>query len=300
MIGNQISLRNRLVGGSVFAVLVLLAVSTGFIAAFSKQEATVREIETHQIMRSQKHGTLLARLSADQRVLAQVLAAATSNGTDEEGIFEKGRTVIDELRATAKDFAAMRPSFKGDSELLTIFDATQKEIDAYRSTVLSVVEISTADASMAQTEMLKASASYVKLVVHMSTIVSSTNDAVIERLNGALTSSKRRNGYLLFGAALAVLAVVAVSGLLYRDIARKIAQLIQSMNRVSSGDLDAAVPLVTRKDERGDIARSIELFRTREKVRGELVSRELATRVAERERAAAVTRMVVEFRSVVR
>src|SRR3569832_2516823 len=133
MIGNQISLRNRLVGGSVFAVLVLLAVSTGFIAAFSLQEATVREIETHQIMRSQKLGTLLARFSVVQRVLAQVLVAATANGTDEEGIFEKGRAVIDELRATAKDFAAMRPSFKGDSELLTIFDATQKEIDAYRS-----------------------------------------------------------------------------------------------------------------------------------------------------------------------
>jgi methyl-accepting chemotaxis protein len=300
MIGNQISLRNRLVGGSAFAVLVLLAVSAGFIGAFSKQEAIVREIETQQIMRSQKLGTLLARLSADQRVLAQVLAAATANGTDEEGIFEKGRAVIDELRATAKDFAAMRPSFKGDGELLAIFDATQQEIDAYRSTVLSVVEISTADASMAQTEMLKASASYVKLVVHMSNIVSSTNNAVIDRLNGALASSKRRNGYLLFSVALAVLAVVAVSGLLYRDIARKIAQLIQSMNRVSSGDLDAAVPLLTRKDEIGDIARSIELFRSREEERGELVSREQATRVAERERAAAVNRMVAEFKSVVR
>jgi methyl-accepting chemotaxis protein len=299
MIGNEISLRSRLVGGSAFAVLVLLAVSAGFIAAFSRQEATVREIETHQIMRSQKLGTLLARLSADQRVLAQVLIAAAANGTDEEGIFEQGRAVIDGLRATAKDFAAMRPSFKGDSELLAIFDATQKEIDAYRSTVLSVVEISTADASMAQTEMLKASASYVKLVVHMSTIVSSTNDAVIERLNGALASSKRQNSYLLIGAILAVLAVVAVSGLLYRDIARKIAQLIQSMNRVSSGDLKAAVPLLTRTDEIGDIAKSIELFRSREKERGELVSREDAMRVAERERATAVTRMVAEFRSVV-
>src|SRR3569832_161161 len=300
MIGNQISLRNRLVGGSVFAVLVLLAVSTGFIAAFSKQEATVREIETHQIMRSQRLGTLLGRLSEDQRILVHVLVAAAARDTDEEGIFEKGRAVIDELRATAKDFAALRPIFEGDGNLLKLFDATQKEIDTYRSTVLSVIEISTADASRARTEMLKASASYVNLVVHMSSIVSSTNDAVIERLNGTLNSSKRRNGYLLFGAALAVLAVVAVSGVLYRDIARKIAQLIQSMNRVSSGDLDAAIPLLTRKDEIGDIAKSIELFRTREKERGELVSREQATRVAERERAAAVTRMVAEFRSVVR
>jgi methyl-accepting chemotaxis protein len=72
------------------------------------------------------------------------------------------------------------------------------------------------------------------------------------------------------------------------------------MNRVSSGDLDAAVPLLTRKDEIGDIARSIELFRSREEERGELLSREQATRVAERERAAAVNRMVAEFKSVVR
>lgn len=299
MIASQISLRIRLIGGPAFAVLVLLAVSAGFIGAFSQQEVTVRDIETHQIMRSQQLSALLARLSGDQRILAEVLTAAVANGTDEEGIFDKGRAVIDDVRATAADFAAMRTRFEGDPGLLEIFDATQKEIEAYRATVLSVIEISTADASMARIEMLKASSSYVTLVVRMSNIVARTNAVVIDRLNGAMAASKRHNAFLLFGALIAVLAVILVSVMLYRDIARKVRRLVDSMSRVSSGDLDPSVPLLTRTDEIGDIARSIELFRLREEERCQLLSREQAAQTAERHRAATINQMVTDFRTIV-
>jgi len=193
----------------------------------------------------------------------------------------------------------MRTRFEGDPGLLEIFDATQKEIEAYRATVLSVIEISTADASMARIEMLKASSSYVTLVVRMSNIVARTNAVVIDRLNGAMAASKRHNAFLLFGALIAVLAVILVSVMLYRDIARKVRRLVDSMSRVSSGDLDPSVPLLTRTDEIGDIARSIELFRLREEERCQLLSREQAAQTAERHRAATINQMVTDFRTIV-
>src|ERR1044072_7475351 len=105
----DISLRARLIGGPCVAVVLLLGVCVGFMYAFSQQEAVLRAIKDREIGRSEKLGAILARLSDSQRQLSETLAAAIDKKVDEEGIFDRGRKVIDSVRAMSKEFSELRP-----------------------------------------------------------------------------------------------------------------------------------------------------------------------------------------------
>ncbi len=95
-----------------------------------------------------------------------------------------------------------------------------------------------------------------------------------------------KTGLLSF-AALAGLAVIAY-WLTRRNINRPIMALIRTMSAIRSGQLDVAVPFITRRDEIGSIAESVDRFRSslleneRMRVAREAEAAEEAGRVASR------------------
>jgi diguanylate cyclase (GGDEF)-like protein/PAS domain S-box-containing protein len=216
----QISLGARLVGSTGFAIIVLLAVCIGFFRAFTQQAGVVREIEYRDMARSDRIGLLVVQLSQNQRMLSETLAAAVDRKLDEEQIFEAGRRAIDSVRSISKQFSALRPLFEGDEQLLSAFAAASAEINTYRSTVIAVVEICTANAAQAPLQMLKASASYVRLVDHMSKITKLTDDQVGRALDRMLVKAKGDNQYLLIGTAVALIGLIFASFVFYRGTRR--------------------------------------------------------------------------------
>jgi PAS domain S-box-containing protein len=216
----QISLGARLVGSTAFAIIVLFAVCVGFFRAFTQQAVVVREIEYRDMARSDRIGLLVVQLSQNQRMLSETLAAAVDRKLDEEQIFEAGRKAIDSVRSISTQFSALRPLFEGDEQLLSAFAAASAEINTYRSTVIAVVEICTANAEMAPLQMLKASASYVRLVDHMSKITKLTDDQVGRALDRMLVKAKGDNQYLLVGTAVALIVLIFASFVFYRGTRR--------------------------------------------------------------------------------
>lgn len=92
----------------------------------------------------------------------------------------------------------------------------------------------------------------------------------------------------LLGYALACLAVTLAAGfVLGRSISGPIRTLTASMNRLAEGDLSVAVEGAGRKDEVGDMARALAVFKVNAEEREELKRREEETRrqAAEERRA---------------
>jgi len=73
----------------------------------------------------------------------------------------------------------------------------------------------------------------------------------------------------------------------------------EAMRRLSSGETDLTVPAIGDRDEIGEMARSLEVFRAGELERQEFARREEADQAAQRQRAAAVETMIAEFRATV-
>jgi methyl-accepting chemotaxis protein len=118
---------------------------------------------------------------------------------------------------------------------------------------------------------------------------------------GQMLDELNRNRTLL--VIVAIVSVLAATGIavfyVQRRLMRRLIAIGDAMHRLSSGDTDFAVPAATDRDELGDMARSLEVFRAGEIERRGLAERREAEQAAQRERAAAIEQMIGEFRATV-
>ena len=110
-----------------------------------------------------------------------------------------------------------------------------------------------------------------------------------------------RSRLLLLGVVIAsTLAAIGI-GIFYvrRRLIRRLTDIGGAMRKLSSGDTDLTVPATGDRDEIGEMARSLEVFRAGEIERRGFADRERADQSGQRDRAAAIDRMIGEFRAEV-
>jgi methyl-accepting chemotaxis protein len=113
-----------------------------------------------------------------------------------------------------------------------------------------------------------------------------------------LGANLRFNRALLIAVAIASVIASSCIGLLYvrRSLVRRLISIGKAMQHLSAGEVNFALPAVADRDELGDMARSLEVFRASEIERRGFAARQDADEAAQRERAAAVERMIAQFR----
>jgi methyl-accepting chemotaxis protein len=126
-------------------------------------------------------------------------------------------------------------------------------------------------------------------------------EAAMNRGAAKLIDDLDRNRTLLLIVAVASLLAAAGIGVFYvqRRLVRRLTSIGDAMRRLSSGETDMAVPAAGDRDEIGEMARSLEVFRAGEIERRNFAERERAEQAAHQDRAAAVERMIAEFRATV-
>jgi methyl-accepting chemotaxis protein len=110
----------------------------------------------------------------------------------------------------------------------------------------------------------------------------------------------RNRMLLLMVAAASVLVAIAI-GVFYvqRRLVRRLTSVGDAMRRLSSGETDLAVPAAADRDEIGEMARSLEVFRAGEIERREMAGRRETEQIAQRDRAASIEQMIGDFRATV-
>ena len=110
-----------------------------------------------------------------------------------------------------------------------------------------------------------------------------------------------RNRMLLMIVAAASLLVAGGIGVFYvqRRLVRRLTSIGDAMRRLSSGETDVTVPAAADRDEIGEMARSLEVFRSGEIDRRTMAARQESEQAAQRARGAAIERMIGEFRATV-
>jgi methyl-accepting chemotaxis protein len=114
------------------------------------------------------------------------------------------------------------------------------------------------------------------------------------------TDLGRSRTLLLIVATVSSLAAVAI-GMLYvqRRLVHRLIALGTAMRHLSFGDLAIRIPGMAHRDEIGEMARSLEVFRAGEMERRRLAERERADQLTQRERAAAIDGIIGRFRAAI-
>jgi methyl-accepting chemotaxis protein len=217
--------------------------------------------------------------------------------------------------AVAKDSASLVPMqdrFKAASHLLLKSSKTLTDADLHKA-IADLIAFGEGDSSvfvLRSRELAAAAradnmidenvAIQLELDQAVSALVSDA-EATMKRGTAQLVQELDRNRMLLLVVALASLVVAGAIGVFYvqRRLIRRLTSIGDVMRRLSSGETDLSVPAIADRDEIGDMARSVEVFRAGEIERQGLAEREAAEQAAQRARAAEIERMIADFRGTV-
>jgi methyl-accepting chemotaxis protein len=217
--------------------------------------------------------------------------------------------------AVAKDAAALGPMqerFKAATDTLAAAAGTltNKEV---KSAIQELIAYGEGDTSLfaLRNRELAAIAGADRTVDENVTIQRSLDRAVAVLVSDAeksmqsgstkLVEDLSRNRMLLMLVAAFSLLVAGAIGVFYvqRRLVRRLTSVGDAMRRLSSGETELAVPAATDRDEIGDMARSLEVFRAGEIDRRQMAERREAEQSAQRERAAEIEQMIGDFRATV-
>jgi methyl-accepting chemotaxis protein len=217
--------------------------------------------------------------------------------------------------AAARDPASIVPMqdrFKAAADLLMKAAAAQTDGDLKQATAALIAFGQGADSAFALRGRELAATAAGDLTIEENVGLQRELDQAVGALVGEAEEAMNRgaakviddlgrNRTLLLIVAVASLLAAAGIGVFYvqRRLVRRLTSIGDAMRRLSSGETDTAVPAAADRDEIGEMARSLEVFRAGEIERQSFAARERAEQAAQQDRAAAVERMIAEFRATV-
>jgi methyl-accepting chemotaxis protein len=204
---------------------------------------------------------------------------------------DRFNTATDLLAKAAKTL--INNEIKDAIDALTVYGQGDNSLFALRNRELAA--IATADRTIEENVTIQRSLdrAVAVLVGDAEKSMQSGSEKLIEDL--------ARNRMLLLIVAAVSMLVAAGIGIFYvqRRLVRRLTSVGDAMRRLSSGETDLSVPAAADRDEIGDMARSLEVFRGGEIERRQMAGRREAEERAQRERAANIEQMIGDFRATV-
>ena len=268
---------------AVLIALVMLVASISALGGLFRQQALavgLTEGDYAQVLIGDKAAYDLARLSADGRDVVMAVGndardAATARYQADAAMVRKDIAAYIAIEDNQDHVAALRA-------LPKLLDrAAAIDGEAFHKASMGAVDSAWAAVST------KAAAIYTQVQGVLVNRINADNLATAAAGKQALLAAGRRALWLslgigVIGAALAfaALGVIAVQG-----IVRPLRSLAAAMTRLAAGDLDAEAIGNTRRDEVGEMARAVEVFKQNAVERARLEAQEREN-VARRERRA--------------
>lgn len=229
------------------------------------------------------------------------LSATAANETDRKKIQSIGAEVTKSLEAILEKLKAMEVTKGSERQIDAIIEKMQGPVANYLKQAKVVIEMSDGEAGASLMFMASAQRSFAelaKLTEEITDVSKQIRDNQLARANIALEQQQK----LLVAAALAAMlfgcvVAFAVSGW----IAKPIRALTAGMHQLAQGNFDVVLPGLGRKDEIGQIAQAVELFKVKAAARAQREAEEKAEsdRRAAAERDAAAAKIAHEFETAV-
>lgn len=115
----------------------------------------------------------------------------------------------------------------------------------------------------------------------------------------AAAQTRTRNGIIAVGVAIAVLGLL-LSRLIGRSITRPLNGLAAVMKRLANGDTEAKIPATEARDEIGEMARSVIVFRDATIEREHLATTQMEAAAAGEQRSATIAMTIALFKNSVK
>jgi methyl-accepting chemotaxis protein len=285
------TIRARLLAG--FAIVGILTVALGMVGVFAihTMAGLTEKMHRHPLTVSNAVLSASNEMTAIQAAMKDVALA----GNDEAVVIALSRVINDHQAAALDDLTHARGRFLGDpAQFEEVIDAV-RDWGPLRETIIRLT-ISGADANGLSVAKANEAAHVEKMRAASAGLVEFARGKADQFLANSMArrdTASYQLGALLVGA---LLLGVAVALFVIGSITRPLNALRTTMSHLAAGEIDAAVPALDRKDEVGEMARTVLVFKDNAVENQRLaVEREEAEARAEREKREALHGLADEF-----
>ena len=239
-------------------VIALLALAMLVIAAYAMQlmlRADLNYLNDVSFARVEAAAQMDLALERAETGLYNVIAYAW-NSVDPEGVLNRSNALQKPIRdAEAAQNRLELIAAPGDGAGLGMF------FGEWKKNVAEVVEMANSDLGTALALMGPTSADYDRLAAELNRLSLETNAARDKSV--AQTHERVRFATVAFAVFVLVIVVVVLVTILIvtRQIAGPVMALTHVMTRLAGGELTAEIPGVSRRDELGEMAKAVFIFR---------------------------------------
>jgi diguanylate cyclase (GGDEF)-like protein len=270
---SNLTIRNKITGASLFVVTLLVIISGSAILSFRNNGDKLAQLQS-ELQRMAEVARPLAELAAAmqisvtqvQQYVTDVSATRGLDGLD-KGLSEAGKNAK-EFHDRYAEAMAIVSKFE-NTELRSALTAARDEFDPYfeigKKMAAAYIEDGTAAGNVLMPEFDDRADKLrliLRRVVEKARSLADASDrdsraTVNDLVNGASFDLRLALSFSTLGLALMLAIVAALQG----GVIGPINALALSMSNVASGKMDTVVPNTETRDEIGEMARAVEVFR---------------------------------------
>lgn len=286
------------IGGTLvlgFAVVLLLAASAAGVSIWGVQSLAGLTAALYE----HPHTVLTTTLEADLEV-AQIsrLIRNAALAPDPAGLAAIAQEIDQrEVRATDR-LRIAKAAFLGDRK---DFEALERDITAWRpvrADILGALKQGNRDAAVGLINS-KGNEQVARIDKDFETVLTFARNKAATFAHGAASTGVWTVWLIAIAFAVATVLGAIVAWITTRRIARPLAALRTCMTSLATGDASGVIPALGRADEIGDMARSVEVFKTHQAERERLAAARDAEQRAQELRARALDGLTQAFEAKV-
>jgi methyl-accepting chemotaxis protein len=291
---NSMKIASRLMIG--FGLLVLIVAGLSSYSVYSARDT--RDV-LDKVVRFQGNETLSER--ALKRIQEGRVNVWMALATDDQSKWEKADAAFKRARQRLDDLAAATTDPKRLSEakeLRATLEAFEQKIGALKQFKGQNGALATAEGKAAMSEALASAAKIDAVGDPLSAQYSEAAKAVVSAADDSLGLGIK---IAMIAGAISVLLGIALAVVVARSISNPIKAMTGAMGALAEGDLKVEIPAQANKDEIGDMAKAVKVFKDNmveaERLRGE---QEQMKARAEAEKRAVMNKMADDFETSVK
>lgn len=252
------SLKYKILSLPVCFIILMIPIMSTFLINLNQQKDVIAVIKEEQISRMEKLTNILYDFTVKHEAILSILAPADGI-LDEEKIYEEGSDLMDEIQILETSLIKSAGDF--NDEQPDIVKTIQHNLPIYRQSFLNAVEMSTVDAKLAAKKIAGANSSYAKFtkaVLKLVNVATMQNRDELSRLN------QMANDSFMISSGLAILTfivIVILSVIVIPWVMLPIQRITLATRNLADGDLSVDIVDNNRKDEIGNLARSLQVFK---------------------------------------
>ena len=275
--------------GAVVGLLVLLTVS---LAAFAFWQSAVQRRQTAEIETTWNFALQARTLSQSVEhvaVVANSLFAADTKEDVRANLIVLSKA-LDQLKAASESFLSQAgATLPEDKKTRLALD--MKDYVSYQNDTVQLGLTVSPKAALIQANDDFVVKNWEQMISAMETLTRGALDRLSVERDAHAAAGRRNDALMITGAIAGILiGVLAAIWIVATQIRRPLKIIISTMRQVAEGQLDTDIPFVAKRDEVGDMARAVQVFKQNAVERARLEVEAVANRSqteAEREGTAA-------------